>query len=341
MTAILCDRSAHLAFCSGTPLFVVGPEEQSWALREGRADTAGATMVSQSRLMEPMEALDARLRGHSPCETFLLVDSHSKAHRARGVRPRIFGGAPSGSLMRIWPDRTPSNRWEEERSLYTVSPELHLLMATRRLDETRLSLLAMALCGSYLPRPDLERGFVECRPLTSPERTAAFLERCAAERGSRRLARTMAHVGAPCASPEEAACIALLCLPRRLGGRGLPVPEANGVVVVGRTGSTLLGGRDSIRPDLLWREQGVAVEYDSTGSHVGDASGHRDRMRRLAAESAGVKVRQLTADILYDTTAMGVFCDRLAEDLGVTPRPPDAEAHDLLREVALGPHDFW
>jgi very-short-patch-repair endonuclease len=106
-----------------------------------------------------------------------------------------------------------------------------------------------------------------------------------------------------CASPMEAKVVAIMTLPGRLGGFGLPLPESNVPIVLDAEKSKQFH-RTEFYPDFIWRDKKLIVEYDSNEWHFeNDASGSkakRDRKRADALVSLGYIVRSLTAGTLFN-----------------------------------------
>jgi len=86
-----------------------------------------------------------------------------------------------------------------------------------------------------------------------------------------------------------------LMLMRLLGAQGLPEPERQFSIHDDQ-------GNFIARPDLVYRELKIAMEYDSVEHHVGRAAQVRDNRRRNAMEGIGWAVLVATAeDVRYGT----------------------------------------
>jgi hypothetical protein len=120
---------------------------------------------------------------------------------------------------------------------------------------------------------------------TSATKLTEALNRHPRRPGTPRL-RALLHPDRPSADTWSRAEARLLAAIRRAG---LPAPEANVAL-------------DSYVPDLLWREQQVAVEYDSEEIHFGRAAFYADRTRHNELTSRGrLQVLHITHRHLTET----------------------------------------
>ena len=86
----------------------------------------------------------------------------------------------------------------------------------------KLIQLGFELCGTY----DTTNGDVrECAPLTTVDRLDAFLASLGPMHGKKNASYALRYVANNSASPRETALAMLLCLPYRMGGYGIPMPQ--------------------------------------------------------------------------------------------------------------------
>jgi very-short-patch-repair endonuclease len=129
----------------------------------------------------------------------------------------------------------------------------------------------------HLNERALEHLLDEAVKRTSRARLHDALARRPAQPGTARL-RHLLDPERPSSDTWSAAEERLLRLLRRAG---IPSPEAN--VPIGQ-----------YIPDLLWRAEGVIVEYDSRDYHSGDAARKRDARRHNDLQSWGYEVIHVT-----------------------------------------------
>ena len=230
--------------------------------------------------------------------------------------------------------------------IYLSSPAFLFVQLASKLGEVELIMLGLELCGSYslwrLPAPsfgpsqgDLRtEATYELSPALTAARLKSFIIRMDGERGVVRARNAAKYVLDNDASPMESAVYLLLCLPRHLGGRGLPKPLFN--VKVNVTTSTTTTSR---YPDLYWPTRALDVEYQSDQDHSGDWARYRDARRQVELEAENVTVLPLTRHQVMDADEFNAFATSVRRMLGVRsrPLPRDWERRYLkLRTVVLG-----
>ncbi|MBQ1450133.1 MAG: hypothetical protein IIZ12_04265 [Eggerthellaceae bacterium] len=122
------------------------------------------------------------------------------------------------------------------------------------------------------------------------------------------------------ASPMETAVYLLLCLPKRLGGYGLPKPILNPKLII----STPDGTKERY-PDLYWIGASIDVEYNSDLSHSGEWARYRDSKREVELTVANVRVLPLTRRQLMSVSEFDAFAQGLRKMLGIRSRKVDSE----------------
>ena len=117
----------------------------------------------------------------------------------------------------------------------------------------------------------------------------------------------------------ETAVYLLLCLPKRLGGYGLPKPVLNPKLIVRNP-----DGTKERYPDLFWTGANIDVEYNSDEAHSGEWSRYRDSKREIELTVANVKVLPLTRPQLLNVDEFDAFAQGLRRLLGVRARAADS-----------------
>lgn len=125
-------------------------------------------------------------------------------------------------------------------------------------------------------------------------------------------------------SPMETALALILTLPVAWGGFGLPKPELNGEVDTSNQRG-ILADRDEVTPDLLWRKEGIAVEYDSTEKHgrAGVAQLSEDALRSNILTALGYRVLRVTPGVVATIGMIELLARQIAVLLGVELETPD------------------
>ena len=126
----------------------------------------------------------------------------------------------------------------------------------------------------------------------------------------------------------------LLCLPMRLGGFGLPLPELN-VRPDKTTQSRAIAGSKDIFSDLYWRIGKIALEYDSVEEHAGRDRIARDSKKRVMYSAANIQCITVTNEQIKDTEELMKVARLVARALGRRIRNADLafrRRHAALRK---------
>jgi hypothetical protein len=281
----------------------------------------------------PDDAL--RLLEHVDGKVEALVPSHQMVTKTSRLQTHVWSHPiVSGSFVNL------------HNGIYLSSPQFLFLQLAPTLSEVELAMLGMELCGFYslwrMPllfrsRDEKEKGGAtyNLAPALNARTLAAYIERMAGERGAVKARNAMRYVMDNAASPMESAVYLLLCLPRRVGGRGLPAPEFNVSVHVSTSPT-----HEKRYPDLYWRFAGLDVEYQSDFAHRGEWSRLSDARRAIEIEAEDISVLPLTNAQLMDVDGFNAFAVSVRRKLGVRSRPlaPDWFAKYLeLRRAVLHP----
>ena len=224
--------------------------------------------------------------------------------------------------------------------VHVVSPELCLVQMCQSLDFLEAVELGMELCGTYAMRINEDgRTYAASRSykLISADDLVRHLASWKNLRGLSLARKVAPFLVDGAASPMETKAYLLLCLPQRYGGYHLPKPELNAELAIPPELQLVLGYQKKVKPDLLWREGKVVLEYDG-GYHDDAAQRTKDEMRRVVLESMGYTVMEIKRQQLYSATAFDAVATRIAQCLGKRIRPlsmGQAFARDDLRRRLL------
>lgn len=211
---------------------------------------------------------------------------------------------------------------------YVGTPEACFLQMASCSDVVELARIGCELCGTYALVDGRYR--FDRFPRSSGKALARYVESAGSVHGAKRARQTLRFICDGSASPMETALVLLLCLPVRYGGYGLPFPQLNYPITVGKRRYVC---------DLYWPESRYALEYDSTQFHADDERLNLDSARRSHLESAGIHVVSATRRQVYRVEAFDVLAQAVASALGVRLR---SRARDVasrrakLRQQLLG-----
>ncbi|MBR3328037.1 MAG: hypothetical protein IKG22_12020 [Atopobiaceae bacterium] len=202
------------------------------------------------------------------------------------------------------------------------TPKFTFLLLARLLSVEELALFGLELCGTYVIDKDDPRGFVsDTKPETTLKELTEFLEGCPHAPGIRVAKQALRYVADNSASPMESILVLMLCLPRRLGGFDVPIPELN------LWASEILGHavKDDRKIDLVWRKLKFAFEFDSVLDHTGRDRIVGDAIRRMICDEVGIRVFTVTIGQLEDTNETARVARTAYRYLGMRFRTVDRE----------------
>ena len=239
-------------------------------------------------------------------------------------------------------DRQLGNKgtvWGIAPKLATVSPAMCLAQFAGELPLAQLTELACALSGNYRFASKPEDVVTSAVPLTSLREMRAFLHAHQQIRGASKALRAIDlaidHLG----SPYETILYLFLCLPRKLGGYGLPKPVANQPIAP-KSREAHLVAQHNFYPDLFWPDKQLIVEYDSFKHHSTPKKTEHDARRRNDLESIGYRVMIANRSIVSSAALFSQFADNVRRELGMRSRPETAHCRDSrmqLRRLLLAP----
>lgn len=270
---------------------------------------------------------------------FALVASKQNKRRVVRVRQRVLTSkVPLYSFSRLGD------------SVYVPSPEFLFALMAHYLTLPGLMLLAMELCGHYRltgapsNRPlDSSTTIYDQPVLTNVAKLQTFIDKCGSFSGKKNAQRALKYVADDAASPMESIVYLLLCLPRSLGGYGIPKPILNAKrPVASRAGTLTMAGH--LIPDLYWANRRLDLEYDSDAFHADPACLLAGARRTMALRVMKVEVISLTYDIVRDTQAFDTAARLISKKLGRRSQPKNDnadKARQTLRAALLDNVDLY
>lgn len=236
--------------------------------------------------------------------------------------------------------------------IFACSPELAILQCCARGSGTRQALLGYELCGTFAIEASLPDGFAnDLEPLCDrgsileKARRLGLVPNEGTSRDSARIRCTRRVLGAlvdGSASPAEAKLCYAMVAARTQGGQGFPTPVLNEVIAV-RGAARSLTAQRTIRPDLLWPERKLIVEY--TGSHHAERSRmERDAGRDNALVAMGYDVVHVTRRQLESQWGYQGIMSQVRGLLGARQQIPSAsiaKRQEQLRAKLFGHGDTY
>ena len=280
--------------------------------------------ANTARKLVELDETAQRWLAHSGDPVHAFVADRTKGANAKHLITHVFGQqVPHGAFLDLGHD------------VCICAPHFTFIQMAAQVDLIDAVCIGMELCGAYsLWR--LEPGVMgdpfyrehsetqactfDLPPVMKSNRAKAFVARQSALRGSVGANAALKWVVDNSASPMETAVYLLLCLPKRLGGYGLPKPILNPKLII----STPDGTKERY-PDLYWIGASIDVEYNSDLSHSGEWARYRDSKREVELTVANVRVLPLTRRQLMSVSEFDAFAQGLRKMLGIRSRKVDSE----------------
>ena len=266
-----------------------------------------------------LPTLGAYLSAEAPAH--VLVSSPQGRVRSELVVSHVWSGPlPERSLFRLSDD------------VLMASPGLVLAQMATSTPLPELAAVVMEMCGRYGRVRWAERGFLDRRPLTTPQNLRNYLQGQPGRFCVRRAeeATRLALVGSR--SPLETAFALMVSLPEKLGGCGFERPSLNHRIDPSPELAALCE-QGWYEADLCWPERRVICEVNSRREHLTPGAQDRDAAKAGALEAMGWRVHSVTVGRLRGATSQGALFRQMAGSLGCPP--PSDEPEDVRRRSRL------
>ena len=253
----------------------------------------------------------------------------------------VPAGAPRfRSILRyhVQKAQIPSNSLFPLRDgIHVVSPTLCFVELCNTLSFAASLELGMELCGTYALRPGsledyAKRDYQLMNALSCRRRVKAWKD----IHGLVQARKVSRYLADGCASPMETKLYLLLCLPQKYGGYNIARPEINAKIELSEEQRLILR-QESVKPDFLWREFNLIVEYDGE-YHDDPAQLAKDAKRRVLLETMGYTVVTVKKQQVYDPLIFDEFASMIAKKTGKRVRSLEPKQHfarEKLRDALL------
>ena len=275
------------------------------------SSVAKADAHSSAIKLVDLEALGVRIPDPTS-PLFILVPDANAKRRVHNVRQRACNyPIPPNSFRRLG------------KTVFVPCVEFTFLLLARHLDLIELVMAGMEMCGYYrMARAPSHLLFsssdvvYNCNPLTTPSELSEFIDAAKGFPGAAKAKRACRYLEAGSASPMETKIYLLMCLPRKLGGYGLPHPRLNVKHPVNAHAANVTHSQTLV-PDLYWPDASIDIEYDSEEFHANPESLAKAARRTFALREMHVDVIATTSDIVHDPKAFDAVARHVARRLGV------------------------
>ena len=293
--------------------------------------------INTTHALDELDETAQRWLEHVSNPIHVLVGNRAKGTSTNRLITHVYSGPiPNGAVLNLG------------HGVCLCSPQFVFVQLAAQVDLVNAVLIGMELCGTYSKwrlRPaqmgdpyyqasSENRGCTfEIPPVMRVKRLQAFVDRQRGQRGAVGARAALRWVLDASASPMETAVYLLLCLPKRLGGYGLPKPVLNPKLIISNP-----DGKKERYPDLFWKGVNIDVEYNSDSDHSGEWSRYRDSQREIELTVAHIKVLPLTRPQVMHADEFDAFAQGLRRMLGIRSRRADLEwvfRRDELRRRLL------
>lgn len=281
-----------------------------------------ADAIQTGRAIDELDETAQRWLEHAGSPIHVFVHDRAKGTNTKKLVTHVYGKpAPNGTMLNLG------------HNVCMCAPHFTFVQLAAKADVVDTILIGMELCGTY-SQWRLDPGVMgdpyyqesgENRACTfgvpsamRMKRVEAFVERQQGHRGAVGTRAALRWMAEGSASPMETAIYLLLCLPKRLGGYGLPKPLLNPKLTISNPNGTVVRF-----PDLFWPGANIDVEYNSDSEHSGEWSRYRDSKREIELTVANIKVLPLTRPQLMSASEFDEFAQGLRRMLGIRSRPGD------------------
>ena len=232
---------------------------------------------------------------------------------------------------------TQSHLHVVDQYVSVCQPGPMLVQLAMDMDEVDLAQIACELCGTYGLTPWAEDSFQsELTALTSRAELVGYAKsaRAVGVRGAGKAVRALDLATGGSASPRETDLAVFFLLSRRLGGAGLGGFAVNASLEVSQRHREALEGQSEVKPDFLWADAKLVVEYDSNAHHLTPKKKESDEARRRVLEAMGYTVMVATNESGQGRHQARCLRRRSDVPTGVEAPTADQVAAGLPRQAA-------
>ena len=315
-SSLFVSHSSALSFWRSNP--------SRYVLEGGKRDIRSLRSCARSK--EEFRSFNVPESEFGPAPIDILVPSSNPPRCPAGFRMhKQHHQLPHHALYPLW------------NGVFVSSPELCFVQMCQSLSFIEALELGMELCGTYALRPSgVEDAAKRDYPLIDADALRKHLQSWQGLKGLVLARKVSEYLIGGSASPMETKLCLLLCLPLQYGGYNLGSPELNPEFKLTPAEMRILR-QTTVKPDMLWRQKDLIVEYDGR-QHEEEWQSNHDAKRITVLEGRGYTVRVIKRHQMYDPLAFDSFATSARAFLGVRCRPMTSKhqaAREELRAVLL------
>ena len=246
-----------------------------------------------------------------------VADKDSRSQSAL-LASHVWTGSDRGTYLRI------------DNEYCVLTPEACFAQLAGELPLAQLVELGMMLCGTFAPAPNGLATRYDVEPLSTPKKIANYISRLKGKRGldNARIAARILEDGA--GSPMEAKIASSLALTACHGGMNAPAKLNVELKLTDQARG--LGYNNVRRPDFLWPQHNIAMDYDSREYHDARERSEADEMRRNELSAMGLNSIVARPHHFRSQLAFETFMTQL---FAAMPKSTSSTVRDLPAKRAI------
>ena len=215
---------------------------------------------------------------------------------------------------RTYPDGSYFTFRFSNYEIFIDSPELLFLEKSNSLQFIDYLKFGYEICGNYFI--DKSNTLATHDPITSKNKIQDFLNATSKIPGRRKALKASQYIFDDSRSPRETGIAILLSSPINYGGFGMSGFSLNINFFLNEISTKILG-KPVLMVDIGWKDEKIAIEYNSNLYHSSAEDLTRDAKRNIALQLSGYKCIQITAGILNNFNSFDVIMQSLRSELGL------------------------
>lgn len=195
-------------------------------------------------------------------------------------------------------------------------PELCLLQAFSAYSAPGFLELCMEFCGTYALIKEKQRGFITRDfQLATVDSLSDFARRCHSYKINRDIVPLFKYIAEGANSPMETREYLLMCLPKKMGGYGLPKASLNMQINLSEE-EQFIAQCKYFKADMCWPDRKVIIEYDGHEDHESLNDRAYDARRRNILVQKGYTVFTMTGQQVCNAKVFDSVVRDVAHALG-------------------------
>lgn len=216
------------------------------------------------------------------------------------------------------------------RGMLMASPEYCFLYFANVLSYEKLVELGNDLCSIYVIDKKAKTGQSSSHSICSADELEEFVEKVRNFKGVKNARAAIKFVVDKSKSPRESKLAAIMFIPVKRGGYGLPKGLMNFRISLSKDGVALAKCK-FLSGDIVWLDQKLVVEYDSDLTHLESNQHAFDKARVNALNQSGYRVITITKKTLSSLNDLDEMADTIRKALGLRSQKQELDKYKEKR----------